>query len=202
MYKEIPSNVFTAVVKSPASITDLLQRWRGGDHAAEDALMTAVYPELRKLARSRLRRNPGDLTLRATELANEAYTRLVGVDNVDWQSRDHFYVIAAKVIHGLAVDYARARGAEKRGGGLPFVPLDRVDEEIDTPLDLRVDWLAVDQALTDLNAVDADSAKVVELRVFGGLSVEEIARVCSSSTATVGRQWRFARVWLAERLTT
>jgi RNA polymerase sigma factor (TIGR02999 family) len=182
-------------------ITELLRRWRDGDRAAEDALMTAVYPVLRDLARSRLRRHADDMTLSATELANEAYMRLLGVDNVDWQSRDHFFVIAAKVIRGLAVDYARARGAEKRGGGLPFVSLDRVDDETPAPIDLDVDWLAVNQVLVDLAVVDAPAAKIVELRVFAGLSIEEVARVCGLSTATVGRLWRFARVWLAERLT-
>lgn len=182
-------------------ITELLTRWRDGSRDAENALMTAVYPVLRDLARARLRRNSQDLTLRATELANETYARMVKLHHVDWQSRIHFFAIAAKVIRCFVIDYVRARNSEKHGGNLPFVTLDAISENMAAPLDLTVDWLAVDQALTELEGLDRGCAEVVELKFFSGLTTEEIAQTCASSTATVGRQWRFARAWLADRLT-
>lgn len=181
-------------------ITELLARWRHGDREAENALVEAVYPVLRDLARSRLRRHPNELTWQATELANEAYLRLAKAEGRDWENRTHFFAIAAKVMRGLVVDHARARDADKRGGGIPFVSLDRIDAQDGAALDLGVDWLAVHEALNELEAKDALAARVVELRVFVGLSVEEIAEACASSTATIGRHWRFARVWLAQRL--
>lgn len=183
-----------------AAITALLADWHRGDRAAEDRLVRSIYPVLRDMARAQARRNARVLTLSATELAHEAYERLAPQKAVDWKNRDHFFAIAATVIRRVMVDYLRERNADKRGGGLPFVPLDDVSmAEQPTQPDM-VDWLAVDQALTDLAAADPSCARVVELRLFSGLSVEQIAGVMESSTATVGRQWRFARSWLAERL--
>lgn len=185
---------------SANEITGLLARWRGGDRTSESALLEQVYPILRDIARAQIRRNGGVLTLQGTELANEAYTRLHEIKAVDWQDRDHFFAVAATIIRRVLIDYLRERGAEKRGGGLPFVALDELAEG-DTPaIDESVDWLAVDQALTDLQAVDAECARVVELKFFSGLTTEKIAEVCGSSVATVGRQWRFARAWLGRRL--
>ncbi len=183
-----------------AAITALLSDWRRGDRTAEDRLVQSIYPVLRNMARAQVRRNARVLTLSATELAHEAYERLAPQKSVDWKNRDHFFAIAATVIRRVVVDYLRERNAEKRGGGLPFVQLEDVAlGELPTQPDM-VDWLAVDQALTELSASDPDCARVVELRLFSGLSVEQIANVMSSSTATVGRQWRFARTWLADRL--
>jgi RNA polymerase sigma factor (TIGR02999 family) len=155
---------------------------------------------LRDLARSQVRRNSGVLTLQATELANEAYAKLYQQHAVDWQNREHFFAIAATVIRRVVIDYLRQRGSEKRGGGLPFVTLDALREDQTPLIDDSVDWIAVDQALTDLAAIDADCAKLVELKFFSGLSTEKIAEVQGSSVATVGRQWRFARAWLGQRL--
>ncbi len=181
-------------------ITALLTRWRAGSHEAESALMLAVYPALRDIARARLRKTPGDFTLRATELVNEAYSRLAGA-TVDWQNRSHFFAVAARAIRNILVDHQREQGAEKRGGDLPFVPLDLVtEEEAEGHVDLRVDWLAVHDALSELESVDAQSARIVELKFFSGLSVDEIAEAVAVSRATVVRDWRFARAWLAERL--
>lgn len=183
-----------------AAITAMLADWQRGDRAAENRLLGSIYPVLRDMARAQVRRNARVLTLSATELAHEAYERLAPQKGVDWKNRDHFFAIAATVIRRVVVDYLRERNADKRGGGLPFVPLDDVAMgELPAQSDM-VDWLAVDQALTDLAASDPACARVVELRLFSGLSVEQIAGVMESSTATVGRQWRFARSWLAERL--
>jgi RNA polymerase sigma factor (TIGR02999 family) len=182
-----------------SDITQLLAHWRQGDRAAGDALATAIYPVLLDLARGQLRRH-GELTLRATELAHEAYARLLPQSGVDWRNRAHFYAIAATVMRRVVIDYLRQRSADKRGGDVLFVPLDDLGRDETPSTGDPVDWLAVDQALNELANLDPDSAKVVEMRLFSGLSVEEIAAVLDSSTATVGRQWRFARTWLADRL--
>jgi RNA polymerase sigma factor (TIGR02999 family) len=181
-------------------ITGLLQRWRDGSRDAEDELMRAVYPILRDLARARLRRMAGDFTLRATELANEAYARLSGVD-VDWKSRVHFFAVAARAIRNIVVDHARAQASEKRGGGLPFVALELAAEVAgDDTVDMRVDWLSVHAALDELEVLDASVARVVELKFFSGLTTDEIAEAANISRATVVRDWRFARAWLADKL--
>jgi RNA polymerase sigma factor (TIGR02999 family) len=183
-----------------SQITELLAHWGRGDRSAGDALAAAIYPVLLDLARGQLRRHGENLTLRPTELAHEAYERLLPQAGVDWRNRAHFYAIAATVMRRVVIDYLRQRSADKRGGDVLFVPIDDLAGD-DTPATGDpVDWLAVDQALNELAALDADSARVVELRLFSGLSVEEIASVLDSSTATVGRQWRFARTWLADRL--
>ena len=180
-------------------ITDLLMRWRGGDKAAEAELIEAVYPALREIARVQLRRN-GGATMQATELANEAYERLMSVHSVEWQDRQHFMAIAATVIRRVLVDYLRERSRQKRGGGVAAVPLhDLLDSQHPSSGD-HLDWLMLAQALTEFARVEPETARVVELRLFGGMSVEEIASVCGSSTATVGRQWRFARAWIATSL--
>ena len=183
-------------------ITALLAQWRGGDRAAHDMLMRVVYPVLRDMARARLRNSPGEPTLRATELVNEAYAKLVRTSSAQWQNRMHFFAVAAHAIRNFIVDYLRARGAEKRGGDLPFASLDDVADEAahHDMIDLRIDWLAVHDALGDLEALDPACAQVVELKFFSGLTTDEIAQTQAVSRATVVRQWRFARAWLADRL--
>jgi RNA polymerase sigma factor (TIGR02999 family) len=183
-----------------ATVTELLEAWKSGDRSVENALAAQVYPVIRDLARSQVRRNSGALTLAATELANEAYERLHRQQHVDWRNRQHFFAIAATVIRRVVIDYLRQRSAEKRGGEVLFIGLDDATGDDLAVADNMVDWLALDAALNELSAVDADCARVVELRLFSGLTVDEIADVAGSSTATVGRQWRFARVWLSERL--
>lgn len=190
---------FRSAVSEPA-ITELLSLWKGGDRSVENALAAGIYPVLRDLARSQVRRHGGKLTLSATELANEAYLKLCGQKSVDWQNREHFYAIAATVIRRVVIDYLRERSADKRGGGQLFVALEDAREQDLPHQGDHVDWLAVDQALTELQAADPACGKVVEMRLFSGLTTEQIADVCGSSVATVGRQWRFARTWLAERL--
>jgi RNA polymerase sigma factor (TIGR02999 family) len=181
-------------------VTALLQRWKAGDRGVENELVAAIYPALRDIARSQLRRNGGALTLQPTELVNEAYERLVRQQGVDWQNRSHFLAIAAEVVRRVVIDFHRERGAEKRGAGIAFVAIDdhaAIDAVGD---DGNFDWLSFDQALQELAAEEPMCARVVELRVFADLPVEAIAETCGSSTATVGRQWRFARTWLAARL--
>jgi RNA polymerase sigma factor (TIGR02999 family) len=184
-----------------SDITGLLGRWRAGDRAAEAQLMQLVYPVMRDIARMRVRRMPSDFTLRATELANEAYTRLAAC-NVDWQDRAHFFAVAARAIRNIVVDHVRAQDAEKRGGDLPFVSLELADESAGDAIDLRADWLSVHAAIDELEALDAGVSRVVELKFFSGLNTEEIAEAAGVSRATVVRDWRFARAWLADRLGT
>jgi RNA polymerase sigma factor (TIGR02999 family) len=181
-------------------ITTLLQKWKDGDRKVENQLATLVYPMLREIARSQVSRNAGLINMRPTELVNAAYEKLADQKSVDWQNRDHFFAIAATVLRRVLIDTIRERHSEKHGGEFAFVALDHEDA-LGVPADGNlVDWLALDQALTQLEELDSASARVVELRIFAGLGVEQIAQACHSSTATVGRQWRFARAWLAERL--
>ena len=183
-------------------ITELLGRWRAGDREAESELMGFVYPVMRDLARARLRQMRSDFTLRATELANEAYARLAQ-NTVDWRDRSHFFAVAARAIRNIVVDYVRAQDADKRGGDLPFVPLELAAEVAgEDTIDLRVDWLSVHTALNELEALDAGISRVVELKFFSGLNTDEIAEANGISRATVVRDWRFARAWLADRLGT
>ena len=183
---------------SVAPITELLERWRAGEPGAAGALMDEVYPLLREIAQSRLRRHARGATLQPTELANEAYARLHGARTTDWRSRAHFFAFSAKVIRGLAVDYVRARSSEKRGGHLLLMPL---DQAADAPAEAEdLDVLAVDQALSELECDDAVLAQIVELKFFSGLNSDEIAEACGLSRATVVRRWRYARAWLADRL--
>ncbi len=183
-----------------SEITQLLERWKGGDRSVENELVARVYPMLHELAAGHVRRNHGVLTLAATELVNEAYDRLQRQYGVDWRNRDHFLAIAATVLRRVVVDYLRQRGADKRGGQVEIVALDDITTDRLPHGGDQLDWLAVDQALTELAQSDPESARIVELRVFGGFDAAQIAELCDSSTATVGRRWRFASAWLAERL--
>lgn len=182
-----------------APITELLGRWRDGDKAAEAAVIEAVYPIMREQARAQLRRN-AHATIQATELANDAYERLVGQRVEVWRNRSHFLAIAATVIRRVLIDYLRERSAEKRGSGVAAQSLHDLLESEHPSNSGGIDWVELDQALTELARVQPDTARVVELRLFGGLTIEEAADACGSSVATVGRQWRFARAWIASTL--
>ncbi|UXI68558.1 ECF-type sigma factor [Tahibacter amnicola] len=179
-------------------ITELLSRWRAGATDAESRLMEAVYPVLRELARSRLHRGRHGLTLQPTELVNEAYARLQLARETPWEGRVHFFAMSARIIRGLAIDFARARASEKRGGDMVFVELDKAEDIAGS--EPAVDLLALDQALEALERDDPVSARIVELKFFSGLTTEEIAEACEISTASVVRYWRFARAWLGDRL--
>jgi len=177
----------------PSEITQLLRKWSEGDRAALDQLMPIVYQELRKLANSYLRGERSDHTLQPTALINEAYIRLVKQDFPEWQSRKHFYGVAAQLMRQILVEHARARGAAKRGDGAQKLSL---DEAPVFSQERAADLVTLDDALTALARFDERKARVVELRYFGGFSVEEVANALDISVATVGREIRMAQAWL------
>jgi RNA polymerase sigma factor (TIGR02999 family) len=179
-------------------ITSLLERWAEGDAEAFKALMPIVYQELRRLAGHYLRRERGNHTLQPTALVHEAYLRLAGIRDLQLHNRTHFYGAAAQVMRRVLVDHARQRGAAKRGG--PAREVVTFDER-DMPVDMRLDLVALDEALDALARIASDQARVVEVRYFGGLSVEETADYLGVAPATVKRRWSFARAWLYRRMT-
>jgi RNA polymerase sigma factor (TIGR02999 family) len=185
---------------SDSSVTALLQAWKSGEAGAESALMSTLYPMLRELARNQLSSFPGVRTLQPTELVHEAYERLQRQQQVQWEDRGHFYAMAATVIRSILIDHLRQKSSQKRGGDVVRVDLDAQVDRVESAESEPLDWLELDSALQGLAAINADFVRVVEMRVFAGLGAEEIAQVMNSSTATVGRQWRFARAWLAEHL--
>jgi RNA polymerase sigma factor (TIGR02999 family) len=164
-----------------------------GDHDALDALLPLVYAELRRLAAGYLRRERHGHTLQPTALVHEAYLRMIDQTQVRWQNRAHFFGVAAQMMRRILVDHARAHEAEKRGGEFQKLSL---DENIDVSGDRDVNLVALDDALNLLAEVDPQKSKIVELRFFGGLSVEETAEVLGVSAPTVKRQWRMAKAWL------
>ena len=174
-------------------ITELLAAARGGDTAAGEAVARAVHDELRALAASYLRRERPDHTLQPTALVHEAYLRLAGPDAPEWRNRAHFFGVAANLMRQILVEHARARHAAKRGGHAVKLSL---EEASDVPVAVDVDVLALDEAMQQLAQLDARQAQIVELRFFGGLSVEDSAEVLGISPATVKRDWTSARAWL------
>jgi RNA polymerase sigma factor (TIGR02999 family) len=180
-----------------ADVTSVLKAWSAGRADALDRLMPLVHAELLTLARACMRRERGNHTLEATGLVHEAYLRLIEQRAVTWQDRRHFYGIAARCMRRVLVDYARQRGADKRGGGETLVGL---DQAADRPAPAAYDPCALDLALDRLAQLDARQAQVVELRYFGGLSIAETAEQLGISPATVKRDWESARVWLTCQL--
>lgn len=185
---------------SAPAVTALLHAWKAGDRSAEAALVQALYPALRELAQQQLGRFPGARTLQPTELVHEAYERLQRQQQVDWEDRSHFMAMAATAIRCVLVDHLRAKSSQKRGGDVPKIALDSLPGLDAAQPEAAIDWLELDSALTALAAVNADCVRVVEMRVFSGMDIEEVAAVMGSSSATVGRQWRFAKAWLAQHL--
>lgn len=182
---------------SPPDVTALLRAWRNGDDRALDALLPLVHDELRRIARRCLRGDRANLSVQATGLVNEAFLRLVDVQHVDWQDRTHFFAMSARLMRRVLVDLARARLADKRGGAVVRVAF---DENI-VAARPEADVARLDDALDALAAVDDRKSRVVELRFFGGLSVEETAAALGVSSKTVLRDWEFARAWLHRELT-
>ena len=182
---------------APGEVTLLLSAWSRGDPAALEALIPLVYDELRRLADEQLRRERGVHTLQPTAVVHEAFLKLVDQTRVSWKNRGHFFAIAAQTMRRLLVDHARHRDALKRGGAATRVPFEGA--EAATPA-RDVDVLALDQALEKLAALDPTQAKVVELRYFGGLTLEETAEVLGASASTVGRAFRLAKAWLHREL--
>jgi len=179
------------------SITQLLVDWGKGDRSALDRLMPLVYAELRRVAQNQLRHEQGN-TLQATALVHEAYLRLVDQDRIAWSNREQFFSISARLIRRVLVDHARERNAMKRGGSERPVELD--ESVIAAPGLDRVDVLALDMAIDELAKLDEQQARIVELRFFAGLNIEETAAAMSISPATVNRDWSTARLWLCLRL--
>jgi len=182
---------------SSGDITRFLQLWSEGDETALEKLTPLVYRELYRLAAGYMRGEQREHTLQATALVNEAYLRLIDWKNVQWTNRGHFLGVAAQVMRRVLVDYARSRRSDKRGGGARPVSLDEAPTLAQDRVGLLVD---VDEALNRLAAIDPKRAKVVELRYFGGLSVEETAEVLKISPITVIRNWNFAKAWLLREL--
>jgi RNA polymerase sigma-70 factor (ECF subfamily) len=175
------------------NVTQLLIELSKGDREAVDLLLPVIYDELRKLAANYLRRERIDHTLQPTALVHEAYLRLVDQTRVNWQNRAHFFGVAAQIMRRLLVDHARKHNAEKRGQDFQKLSL---DENIDRAVERSAELIALDDALQALCLLDEQKARMVELRYFGGLSIEETADVLGVAPTTVKRQWRFARAWL------
>ena len=177
----------------PQEITQLLMNWSQGDEAALGQLVPLVYPELRRLAKRHMDREDSAHTLQTSALINEAYLKLVDQQNVKWQNRAHFFAVAAQVMRHILVDHARTRNYAKRGGGAPKLPL---DEAAVLTEQRAAQLIALDDALRDLAVLDARKSQIIELRFFGGLSMEEAAEVMKISPSTVQREWRAAKAWL------
>ena len=180
-----------------AAITRLLVDWRGGDQAALEQLIPLVHDELRRLARRHMARERVGHTLQATALVNEAFVRLVDVQQVKWQDRAHFFAMSSRLMRRILVDFARSKGYQKRGGGAQKVSF---DEALVVTTEPGQDLVALDDALNALAAFDGRKAQVVEMRFFGGLSVEETAEALKVSVDTVMRDWKLAKAWLLREL--
>lgn len=179
-------------------ITGLLAAWNDGDADALDRLVGLIYPELRRIARLHLKRRRAGESLESAALANEAYLKLVRAGGIRCEDRAHFLALCAQIIRRILVDHARTRGFAKRGGDAPRVPLDEILLSAQTR---GIEVLALDEALDTLARIDGRKSRVVELRYFGGLEIEETAEALGVSVDTVKRDWRMARAWLIAELT-
>jgi RNA polymerase sigma factor (TIGR02999 family) len=180
-----------------SEVTQLLVAWSEGDQSALEKLMPLVYHELHRLAHRYMGRERTGHTLQTTALVNEAFLRLIDLSNVRWQNRAHFFAVSAQMMRRILVDVARARQYLKRGGGAQQVTLDEAQIGV---VDRSTDLVALDDALNALAEIDPRKGKVVEMRFFGGMSVEETAEVLKVSTDTVTRDWKMAKVWLLREL--
>ena len=184
-------------MSSPRDVTALLGEWSRGNRTALDQLLPLVYAELRRVAARQLRGERADHTLQATALVHEVFIRLVDQRQVDWQDRAHFFGVAANVMRRILVDHARRHSATKRGDGARCLA---IDEARDVAASNEMSVLVLDQALDRLATIDAELAKIVELRAFGGLTIEEAAHVLNVSPSTAKRDWRTAKAWLTREL--
>lgn len=188
-------------------VTRLLREWAGGKASALDDLWPKVYEDLKQLARRQLSRERNDHTLQRTALVNEAFIRLSGQRSIEWLNREQFLSLASKIMRRVLVDYARQRGAQRRGNGAERLSLSDTQAALEvehaqasTFADDSVDVVAIDTALHKLEQIDAPQSRIVELRYFGGLTLEETADVAGVSVATVKREWSMARAWLRREL--
>jgi RNA polymerase sigma factor (TIGR02999 family) len=178
-------------------VTVLLNQLSEGDEAAPERLLPLVYDDLRRLARAYFADEKSDHTLQATALVHEAYIRLVKWENVSWQNRAHFFAVAADVMRKILIDHARRKNARKRDGGQKIL----LDEAVSFSNERELDLLKLDEALQALEKLDERQARIVELRFFGGLSIEETAYILKTSETTVRREWTFAKAWFQRELT-
>ena len=178
-------------------ISIILKDWSGGDRRSADALLSLVYDELRKIAGQYLRKEKSGHTLQPTALVHEAYMKLIDISDISWNDRAHFFAVSAGIMRRILVDHARAKLAEKRGGDIQRISLDEADSFSNEP---DIDLLAVDEALNELSRFDEQQSRIVELRFFGGLTIEETAHVAGISPATVKREWAMAKAWLHRKL--
>lgn len=181
----------------PEDITQLLMALNAGEQSALNQLMPRIYNELKHIAHRQLAREHSDHTLNTTGLVHEAYIRLIDVNRIEWASRAHFFAMAARMMRRILIDYAVQRRAQKRGGGQLQVPL---EEAALVPDEQSGELLELDAALQRLEAIDSRHARVVEYRIFGGMSIEETAQALDISPATVKRDWNMARAWLNREL--
>jgi len=188
-----------AITAMPNEVTQLLISWRNGDSEALDKLIPMVYAELRKLARRHMARESPDHTLQTSSLINETYLKLVDQQNVQWQNRAHFFAVAAQVMRHILIDHARRHRYQKRGAGAPKISFDETTGLSD---ERAAELVSLDDALTALAEIDARKSRIIELRFFGGLSVEETAEIMKISPVTVSREWRAARAWLRREMAT
>jgi RNA polymerase sigma factor (TIGR02999 family) len=186
--------------RSETEITQVLRQWRNGDAAAFDRLTDRVYDQLRLLADQALAKDWGNKSLQPTELVHEAYLRLVDAGQLDWESRSHFFGVAARLMRQILVDRARSRLAQKRGGGALKVSIQSVEIEVVDTGSRPIDLISLDLALRELTDLDLAQGRIVELRFFAGMTVEETAEVLGVSPRTIKRDWRLAKAWLRRRL--
>lgn len=178
-------------------VTVFLKAWSGGDRSAADSLLTLVYKEMRKLAASYLQKQRSDHTLQPTALVHEAYLKLLDTSEINWQDRAHFFAVAAQTMRNILVDHARSVAADKRGGGAQKIAL---DEAVGFSNKQDINLIDLDEALQMLARQDELQSRIIELRFFGGLTIEETAEVLKISTATVKREWAMARAWLFRQM--
>jgi RNA polymerase sigma factor (TIGR02999 family) len=183
---------------SPQEVTQLLADWAKGDRSALDKLFPLVHSELRRIAQRQMSQERPGHTLQATALVNEAYLKLAGQQGFDWQNRAHFFAVCAQVMRHILIDHARAHARDKRGGGAVKVSL---NDALVVVEDQTAHFIALDEALRVLERLDPQKGKIVELRYFGGLSVEEAAEVMNISPRTVRREWQRAKAWLYRMMT-
>lgn len=182
---------------SPKDVTQLLAAWGRGDKSALDKLLPLVHAELRRIAQRQLRQERPGHTLQATALVNEAYLKLAGDQGLEWRDRAHFFAVCAQVMRHILIDHARSRRREKRGGGAIQVSL---NDALVVADEQSTDILALDEALSALEQLDPQKARLVELRFFAGLTIEETAEVLNSSPRTVRREWRRSKAWLVRMM--
>ena len=182
---------------NPGEVTLLLAEWQGGDRESLDRLIPLVYRELHLIARRFLQKEDPGHTLQSTALVNEAYLRLIDQSRTTWRNRAHFFGVAATIIRNILVDHARSRRTAKRGGPVPSLSL---DEAIAMPLERDLELIAIDDALLDLSRFDPQQSRIVELRFFAGLTIDETAEVLGISESTVKRDWIMAKTWIVRAL--